>query len=307
MAAQKKTQQIPTALIEFDAGKAVDLIYEILSEKDLLQLKEKIEALLSYIESVERKHKPWICKQFMQRLSQWAGVYFFDIKRTEHNALIIPPDKASVILILTYVPITATKTAIIIGGLRRLAEHCGEFEKPHKPFITNEQITATLDTAQRAFRIKDFIAPEAPLWIFQINNSHAFRNAECAILGEGPRTVIMLYHPRIDAGYNPVIIFAHELGHALHIALTGLVGAFGSCSPMRPGIMDIIPEWFDEFNEALGVTLHTLQEKQEAFADVTALAILGSGMEEYLPIEFDRNNASLFVKYIKSITTKAAD
>jgi hypothetical protein len=72
--------------------------------------------------------------------------------------------------------------------------------------------------------------------------------------------LFLLHRPHQDGLCDRVFIFAHELGHALHLALTHDI--------------EIFPDSFDEFDNPVEKPLGTPEEKQEAFADSVALAIL---------------------------------
>jgi hypothetical protein len=86
-----------------------------------------------------------------------------------------------------------------------------------------------------------------------------------------------------------VFIFAHEVGHALHLGLTGDVNR--------------IPERFDAFNESLGIKGMPLHDKQESFADAAAIAILNSdGLREHLPNQLLEQLPPYFEKYFKFVT-----
>ena len=64
-----------------------------------------------------------------------------------------------------------------------------------------------------------------------------------------------------------------------------------------------MPDKFDEFNEALGVKWMNDYEKQEAFADVAAFAILGSGdLKKHLPHPFSDSMLDVFNRYVSYIT-----
>ena len=94
--------------------------------------------------------------------------------------------------------------------------------------------------------------------------------------GDSRQSYIFVYHPIEDDTYDRVFIFAHELGHALHFALIGDV--------------EVFPDSFEHFNSSFGPTLNTPKEKQEAFVDAAAIAILGSPnsrLKSHLPTDWD--------------------
>ena len=104
-------------------------------------------------------------------------------------------------------------------------------------------------------------------------------------------STIFFYHPNNVSTYDRVFIFAHELGHALHQALT----------------LDIerIPEGFDKFNDALNLKDLALKDKQEMFADAVAFAVLNCDeLKCHIPAKFMPQLLPFFDKYIKYVTDR---
>ena len=293
--------QSPPASVTFSKDEAYQLVNEAIGEPDMFKLKVKIDALLNYIESIDKKHKPWVCKNFTSALLQYTGPYLisFPDSDTGHNFVITHPGHSPTVLMLLSIPVTGTPTSVI-DGLKNFSARCGEFVEPIEPVITEQEIRETINAAQSSFGIMDIIAPpKHQLKILRFEYSHIERNAECAIPDKSPYcNAILLYHPRnLDGNYelgNRVFVFAHELGHALHLALTGDIS--------------VLPDGFHEFNESLGVSFPMPERNAEAFADVTALAILASGLPKYLPSGFkDKVVTKLFVRYLKKITDARKD
>ena len=286
-----KTKQ--AAAESFDIKQAYGHIEAVFGENDIQQIKPKVEALLRYIESADKKQKALVCNGFLDWLARYGAEYSRPNVANGLNVVLVPTKDASRIVLFNFMRLTS-KPIEVISGLKKFVSHCGNFIKPLKPIITEEEILATLKAAQGAYRILDIIAPDHPLYIFSFNNSHKVHNSECGISDDGSRrSAIMLYHPRESGTYGRVFIFAHELGHALHMALTGDVNT--------------MPDGFDAFNESLGVSFPSLQAKQEAFADVAAHAILGSpggGLEEFLPGILSKELVALFVDYLGKATEK---
>ena len=147
--------------------------------------------------------------------------------------------------------------------------------------------------AHKKYKILDIIAPIRHLKIVLLNNSHFYYNCECGFTdqGENSEAILLIYHPNQTEIYDMVFIFAHELGHALHLALTGDI--------------KIIPDGFDDFNAKLGLSNMTFEEKQENFADAVAIAILNSDeLQEHLPAELSNVLPPYFDKYITHLTTR---
>ena len=194
-------------------------------------------------------------------------------------------------LLFTCVELIA-RVSSVVAGLRKFVSRCDEFCQPIEPFITLEEINDTLDVAER-LGVIGFVAPIKPLFIILLNSSHKVRDSEYGISGDGSRTgTIMLYHPRNTDVHDRVFIFALELGHALHLALTGDIR--------------VLPEGFDGFNESMGVQERARKipdnVKSELFADAAAIAILGagSGLEEHLPVGIQLEFTPYFARYIET-------
>jgi hypothetical protein len=175
---------------------------------------------------------------------------------------------------------------MIVAGLKRFVAKCMELGEPIHEAITHEEINAVLNGAQKSYRLVDILAPKQPLKILLFNNSHVEHDSECGVPADPEReAVIFLYHPR-ETVHGRVFIFAHELGHALHLSLTKSA--------------EVLPADFDRFNENLGITFDSVSQKQEAFADVTAMAVLsGGGLAEHLPHEFGDAMLKSFDMYIR--------
>jgi len=178
---------------------------------------------------------------------------------------------------------------MIRKGMDRLLERIRDFSAPMESIVTEDEMNAVLDSAQGKFKILDIVAPIKPLMILSLNNSHSEHNSGCGVAGTSRSSVILVYHPRDVSLCDRVFIFAHEIGHALHMALTG--------------DMTVIPDRFDEFNEALGIEWETVHQKQEAFADVAAFAILNSSsLKEHLPHQSSEVMLECCDKYIGHVT-----
>lgn len=123
-----------------------------------------------------------------------------------------------------------------------------------------------------------------------MNNSHIVHNSECGVPSNPEHeAVIFVFHPRDVSVYNRVFIFAHELGHALHLSLTHDI--------------DTLPDKFDDFNSALGITPADVSHKPEMFADAVAYALLGDEcLQEHLPKEFHKGMLPYFERYVRYVT-----
>jgi hypothetical protein len=264
-------------------------ISKIIDARSIDEMKTGIEAFIRVSDKTP-KLRERLCEALIDEVILFVAGYLKPLQKQKNNVLFIPPDAAPLAMIPTCVPLSGS-TQMIYEGLKRYLSRCGEFTAPMEDIVTEEEMHMVLDSAQEKFRILNIIAPVKPLIIMSLNNSHYVRNCECGI-ADGPasrESVIFVYHPRDVSICDRLFIFAHEVGHSLHLALTGDV--------------EVIPDGFDEFNEALDIKLQTTLQKQEAFADVTAFAILGSGsLKKHLPHPFTEPSLDAFNRYISYVT-----
>jgi len=231
------------------------------------------------------------CEFFADMFSEWAKPYRQAANDSAWNAVIVPPEHAPVMLLASHVPLGGAPIDVI-DGLKKFTAVCGEFTPPVYDTVTPAEIRRVLNAAQREYGLLDVIAPCEPLQILRFDNSHVTYNSQCGIPANRERTAtLFVFHPKENEVYDQVFIFAHELGHALHLSLTH--------DP------DVLPEGFDEFNESIWVKLDTPKEKQEAFADAVALAILHvKGLRTHFPTPFSRDMAPFFARYLRGLTAK---
>jgi hypothetical protein len=133
--------------------------------------------------------------------------------------------------------------------MKKYLAECVLLGDPIEQAISEDEITAVLSVAQRRFHILDIIAPDKPLRILRLSNSHKEMNSAYGV----PTTLnsagtIMLYHPRDIEVHDRIFIFAHELGHALHFAMTKDI--------------DVFPDGVDKLNELFGMRNLSSKEKR---------------------------------------------
>lgn len=271
--------------------KTSDWVLQIMKQESLGQLQSSIIVFLDFINANE-KYKNQMCRQLIQLIIEFGNQYLKLSPLQDKNIVLIPQEAAPILMITTCVPIT-DDAGLIIEGLNKFVARCGEFSEPQEDIISADEINMILDIAQRKFNILNIIAPDKPLKILHLNNSHCIHNCECGI-GESPmgqEAVIFVYHPIDVSMFDRVYIFAHELGHALHLALTGTV--------------EVVPDDFDAFNESLGIKGLTIEEKQETFADAMAIAILNCDeLKGHFPAGLLEELPPYVEKYIIHITNK---
>ena len=274
----------------FDKEKAYDYIASIFDSASFDEIHSGITSLLKFIE-YNPKHKRWICRELTDSMVRYCSPYLFASlfsDKSDKNIVIVPPKHSLIMFMSTCVPYSKS-TVLVMEGLRKFAERCCEFGEPLEASITEDEIRSVLDVAQKKLQILNIIAPKKPLKILMFANSHSEFDNECGITdGIDREAIISVYHPREITLHDRVFIFTHELGHALHMALTNDI--------------KIMPYGFDEFSGFFAEPPKTIEEKQEAFANAAAIAILnGSELDKHLPKGFNKNSADWFNKYIKFV------
>jgi len=261
-------------------------IEDILKSSDIATLKRGCESLLRIYEGAESMHGFIIRSRFYDTVKERDEAYQRRTHGLKYNAVIIPPELTPTAMIPVHIKIDGNHH-VFIDCMNRFLKRCDEFTDPIHPAITEAEIRATLSAAQRAFGMIDIIAPNHPLRIFRFDYSHIKKNCECGLMGGDSRqSVVFLYHPRENDIYDRVFIFAHELGHALHYALTGDTS--------------ILPSGFESFNDKLFAKFETHEAKVEGFADAAAIAILGSPnsrLKSHLQTQFSKDISPMFVRY----------
>jgi len=264
------------------------VVSKIAKARTLDELRSGVTAFIEFSDA-NPKLKSQLCDHLVEIIIEASKPYISPLPSQNKNIVFVPPDAAPVVMIPNYVPIVDSEDMMYDGSSRLLAK-ISEFSDPMEDAATEEEMNAVLDSAQTKFKVIDIVAPSKPLMILSFDNTHAIHNCECGVSDPSVRqSVILVYHPRDVSGCDRVFIFAHEIGHALHFALTGNI--------------DVVPDRFDAFNEALGINFQTIRQKQEAFADVAAFAMLNnSGLKKHLPHQFSDTMLGLYDRYIGYVT-----
>ena len=271
-----------------------NLILNITGSATITEVKESAERFLEYAAGHKVRAKA-LCIEMIESVSEFSALCMRQCMPADAKAIIVPPEYSPVCMIMTCVP-NMKSADIIIAGLKRFIERCGEFEEPKTEVVSVEQIKTVLVIAQERYGYLDFVSPVKPFKVLCFNNSHRYRNNECGIGCDGDgniESVLMIYSPReIKAGLvDNILIFAHELGHALHLAMTRDV--------------NILPTEYDELNKALKAEMPE-ELRQEGFADAFALALLGDErLKKHLPSGFSLS--PYFDRFFKALIQKYAE
>ena len=267
----------------------------IFASGSVAEIKTAVTSFLSAADDVRDAYNGMFVHMLCQRLgeafSEWSMRYSTPAKGSAWNAVIVPPEHSPIMLLQSCVPFGCAPVDVI-AGLKKFIGNCDEFTAPVHDAISVPEIKRVLTLAQKSYRIIDVIAPEEPLRILRFDNSHSTHNSQCAIPMSNKQAVIYLFHPSSVAIHDRVFIFAHELGHTLHLAITHDI--------------DLLPEGFDEFNGTFSPKPETLKDKQEAFADAVAISILNAkGLGTHFPTQFIKEMSFLFARYVRGLCESA--
>jgi len=262
---------------------------DIFKCRTINDIKMAVDDFIAVTEAVDGMETWMICRHLENSYSEWSKMYSIPHKGSVWNAVIVPPEHSPIMLLPSCVPFGGSPYDIITG-LRKFIIRCDEFIPPKFDAITVTEIKRILTAAQKAYSLIDVIAPNEPMKILRFAYSHIIHNSQCGIPDDPTRaSTIFVFHPKENDVYDRFFIFAHELGHALHLALTQNI--------------DVIPDGFDKFNESVSTKLSTIKEKQEAFADAVALAILNiKGLRTHFPTQFSKYMSPIFARYVRGLT-----
>ena len=263
---------------------------EIEKTVSLDTLKHQLTALIDFASDKSEGCKLSIQEAFVNMVIRVSQPFIKPHPEQKKNVVYIPPDAGLLMMIPTCVPLAADVN-MFFDGLRNFLLRCDEFVAPIENIVTVDEMDLVLENAQKKYRILDIIAPTKPLKIISLDHSHVKHNSECGISNppENREPIIFVYHPRIvTSSCSNILIFAHEIGHALHLALTGNI--------------EVMPNGFDTFNDKLNIKWETIHQKQEAFADVTALVLLNGEGITGLPTELPEIALDYYERYIGSLT-----
>jgi hypothetical protein len=259
-------------------------------------IKTAITAFLAAVDEVQDELNGMLvwefCRQLTKRLTAWAEPYAAAPRGSKHNAVVVPPEHAPLMLLKCSLPINGSPNEIL-DALKKFVGRCDEFVPPICDAITVAEMNRVLNAAQKAYRLIDIIAPKEPLKILRFDYSNIVYNSQCGLSDNPDRpATVMIYHPRAVDTHDRVFIFAHELGHALHQTLTGDVS--------------ITPDGFDKFNESVSGKFNSAEEMQECFANAAALSILNvKGLGAHFPSQFSKDMSPNFARYFRGLCENA--
>lgn len=240
----------------------IDVISRVTNSLSLKEMVENIKSFLKFVEK-NKSQRIYLCRTLSHMVVDYTLGYHL-----EH--MINPQNKRIIILSYEQSPLYLLRS--YIGGLKQIAKiilrlneflgYCEDFIEPTGIEITIHQINQVIDISESKFNLMNIIATVSPLIIMRFNTANRQFNSQCGVIGEGieTRAILMMFNSRTKEN-DPVYVFAHELGHAFHLALTHNT--------------QIMPAKFDELNELLGLEKNIpIGDKIELFADMFAMVLL---------------------------------
>ncbi|MCL2634181.1 MAG: hypothetical protein FWD34_06695 [Oscillospiraceae bacterium] len=181
-----------------------------------------------------------------------------------------------------------TQKEVLIKFLNALNAFIPAVEKR----ITQKEMREVIRVAQEKLHFMDTIMKGRNLFIASLPFSHEDFNS----FAVNPTyllksTIVFSLHSKSIDIHDRIFIFAHELGHVFHLAITGS--------------FSVLPEEFHAFNEIIGVGKIEGEEGNEYFADIIATAILHeTELSAHLPSDFGDGMCEVFSHFGKAICEK---
>jgi len=261
-------------------------IDRIICSNDLLEIAEH---LLNFIELAPKKRDFNLLDSRMRSLIVMNGL-FYPIGKTYsiHNRL-------SPIVFLDSVWVRQSTANENIEQLKNIAMFINDkFTESKNVQISESSVSEIMEYLNLKFSFYDAVLKSNPIEIVMLNNTHVDFNNECFAYGTDGEVdcKLFVYHLKENSSYSPEYVFLHELGHVVHIKLTG------KAKSVPNSFFDCIASEFPD------MTLHTAPE---IFADCFAMAVMHeSPFSKYDPFDkIKQEHKVLFKQYMKSLILSA--
>lgn len=159
-------------------------------------------------------------------------------------------------------------------AVEALSRHCAEFDDTDTPLLTPDSAAAVFRAVNSLFPFAETVIGSHPIDLLIIDAQHKCRNGESTAVfsDDGMRSCICIYRLQDECPSAPEHILLHELGHLLHMNVTGTVTE--------------VPSSFREYLSRLGTDCSRFSDKQlrEVFADSFMLAVLRKHPKWSIPV-----------------------
>ena len=168
--------------------------------------------------------------------------------------------------------LTCNKELGIDRCMDDLHQYAGRFWHADTPTLTEDDVTTVFEMVDALFSYSQKALVKHPVDILLIDAQHECLNGETSAVftAERMRGCICIYRMQREE-VNPIHVLLHELGHLLHIKVTGTLTE--------------IPDSFKDHLLRLGIDRKTLttEQLQELFADTFMLATICGQPELGMP------------------------
>ena len=254
-----------------------ETIYDLVESKNLLEAKCPLTIIDEYL-AQNTVNRPQFCKQLSQAIVEWSIMSRPDIFNLEADS------RYHIYSVLDSIPPYLAAFGLSLGRVREVRQRIKSLlscidetiVEPSGVFLPELQEEKILTILATKFPYLEIVTAKKPLTILNINNTHRIYNSQCGTNEAVTAFVIQMFNMK-DASFVPEYVFLHELGHALHLAITGSVL--------------IVPDEFIKFNNSIPGALHLEQgsiDAPELFADTFAIAVMrGTELSGFDPFHFD--------------------
>ena len=156
-----------------------------------------------------------------------------------------------------------------------LAHYATRFDYADTPMLTPESVNIILERVNEVFPYAKTVIGDNPLEILLIESQHESRNGESTAIftSNGMQGNICIYQLQDNCVAAPEHILLHELGHLLHMRVTGTI------TDVPASFIDYLSQLGTDCNEL------TTAQLQEVFADTFMLAMLFKQSDWCIPID----------------------
>ncbi len=268
------------------------LIATLISAEELLAAGAALKEIDAYLaENTARRSA--FCKALTKELCERVGM-LMHILTFDGEPYAIYDHRYSVPLFLMSNGLTGRGVAETRQNIGKLIQYIdAEVTAPSGRFLTEKQEVETLEAVTARYPYFKIVGKERPLTILNLDNSNRQYNSVCSVGGLGEQSIVMMYHlkPGPDGNGSPIAVFLHELGHALHIAITGSVE---------------VPEEFYKFQNVFSQKLSPGDPMAgDVFADCFAIAVMHGGpLQRHMPFEVDNIIGEMIRRFFTGLFQK---
>lgn len=170
--------------------------------------------------------------------------------------------------------LSSSQESGIDHAVEALSHHCAEFDYADTPLLTPDSAASVFQAVNALFPYAETVIGKHPIDLLIIDAQHEYRNGESTAVFSDDRMhgCVCIYQLQNDCTSAPEHILLHELGHLLHMNVTGT--------------LTDVPASFIEYLCRLGTDCSRLSagQLQEVFADTFMLAVLSHHPEWGIPI-----------------------